>query len=134
MCGLVIHAAKDLRLETLADEALGPGQLRLRLAVGGVCGSDLHHYDHGGFGAIRQRKPMMLGHEVSAFVEEISAGVSGFSVGDLVAVSPSRPCGGCKFCPEALANQCLNMRGRPCRFHISKARSARSWWRIRHNA
>lgn len=110
MRGIVIHAAKDLRIETLADEALGPGQLRLRLAVGGVCGSDLHYYNHGGFGAIRLREPMVLGHEVSAFVEEIGAGVSGFAVGDLVAVSPSRPCGGCKFCLEGLPNQCLNMR------------------------
>lgn len=110
MRGIVIHAAKDLRIETLPDEALGTGQLRLRLAVGGVCGSDLHYYNHGGFGAIRLREPMVLGHEVSAYVEETGAGVLGFAVGDLVAVSPSRPCGGCKYCLEGLANQCLNMR------------------------
>lgn len=110
MKGIVIHAAKDLRVEELADEAVGAGQMRLRLAVGGVCGSDLHYYNHGGFGAIRLREPMVLGHEVSAVVEEIGAGVSGFAVGDLVAVSPSRPCGACKFCLEGLPNQCLNMR------------------------
>lgn len=110
MKGIVIHAAKDLRVEELADEALGAGQMRLRLAVGGVCGSDLHYYNHGGFGAIRLREPMVLGHEVSAHVEEIGAEVSGFAVGDLVAVSPSRPCGGCRFCLEGLPNQCLNMR------------------------
>ncbi len=110
MKGIVIHAAKDLRVEELADEAVGAGQMRLRLAVGGVCGSDLHYYNHGGFGAIRLREPMVLGHEVSAYVEEIGAGVAGFAVGDLVAVSPSRPCGGCKFCLEGLPNQCLNMR------------------------
>ncbi|AWB50589.1 L-idonate 5-dehydrogenase (plasmid) [Gemmobacter aquarius] len=110
MKGIVIHAAKDLRVEVLADEALGAGQMRLRLAVGGVCGSDLHYYNHGGFGAIRLKEPMVLGHEVSAYVEEIAAGVSGFAVGDLVAVSPSRPCGACRFCLEGLPNQCLNMR------------------------
>lgn len=110
MKGIVIHAARDLRVEELAEEPLGAGQVRLRLAVGGVCGSDLHYYNHGGFGAIRLREPMVLGHEVSAFVEEIGAGVAGFAEGDLVAVSPSRPCGGCKFCLEGLANQCLNMR------------------------
>ena len=110
MRAIVIHAAKDLRIEERADEALGAGQMRLRLAVGGVCGSDLHYYNHGGFGAIRLREPMVLGHEVSAYVDEIGAGVVGFSMGDLVAVSPSRPCGGCKFCLEGLANQCLNMR------------------------
>lgn len=110
MRGIVIHAARDLRIEDLPDEVPGAGQMRLRLAVGGVCGSDLHYYNHGGFGAIRLREPMVLGHEVSAHVMEIGAGVAGFAVGDLVAVSPSRPCGGCKFCLEGLANQCLNMR------------------------
>jgi L-idonate 5-dehydrogenase len=108
MRAIVIHAAKDLRIEDRGIEALGPGQVRLRLATGGVCGSDLHYYNHGGFGAVRLKEPMILGHEVSAFVEE--PGESGFAKGQLVAVSPSRPCGGCKFCLEGLPNQCLNMR------------------------
>jgi L-idonate 5-dehydrogenase len=110
MRAIVIHGAKDLRIEDQADEAPGPGQLRLRLAVGGVCGSDLHYYNHGGFGAVRLREPMILGHEVSAYVEELGPGVTGFSPGQLVAVSPSRPCGACRFCLEGLPNQCLNMR------------------------
>lgn len=110
MKALVIHAAKDLRMEDVASDPLGPGQLRLRLARGGVCGSDLHYYNHGGFGAVRLREPMILGHEVSAYVTEIGAGVSGFAVGQLVAVSPSRPCGSCRYCSEGLPNHCLNMR------------------------
>lgn len=108
MRAIVIHAARDLRVEAREVEALGPGQVRLRLATGGVCGSDLHYYNHGGFGAVRLKEPMILGHEVSAFVEE--PGASGFAKGQLVAVSPSRPCGGCRFCLEGLPNQCLNMR------------------------
>jgi L-idonate 5-dehydrogenase len=108
MRAIVIHSARDLRIEDRADEGTGPEQVRLRLATGGVCGSDLHYYNHGGFGAVRLKEPMILGHEVSAFVEE--AGDSGFTKGQLVAVSPSRPCGACKFCLEGLPNQCLNMR------------------------
>jgi len=108
MRAIVIHAAKDLRIEDRAEDAMGPGQLRLRLATGGVCGSDLHYYNHGGFGAVRLREPMILGHEVSAYVED--AGDTGFTKGQLVAVSPSRPCATCKLCLEGLPNQCLNMR------------------------
>ena len=110
MRAIVIHAARDLRVEDRPDDALGPGQLRLRLATGGVCGSDLHYYNHGGFGTVRLREPMILGHEVSAWVEEIGPDVNGFAKGQLVAVSPSRPCGGCRYCLEGLPNQCLNMR------------------------
>ncbi len=110
MRAIVIHAAHDLRIEERAVESPGPGQLRLRLATGGVCGSDLHYYNHGGFGAVRLKEPMILGHEVSAYVEETGPGVTGFTHGQLVAVSPSRPCAACKFCLEGLPNQCLNMR------------------------
>ncbi len=108
MKAIVIHAARDLRIEDQPEETPGPGQLRLRLATGGVCGSDLHYYNHGGFGAIRLREPMILGHEVSAYVED--PGTSAFTTGQLVAVSPSRACGTCKFCLEGLPNQCLHMR------------------------
>lgn len=110
MRALVIHAAGDLRLEEVAPEALGYGEIRLRLARGGICGSDLHYYTHGGFGAVRLREPMILGHEVSAHVVELGPGVTGFTEGQLVAVSPSRPCGACRYCQEGLPNHCLNMR------------------------
>ncbi|MFN5997892.1 MAG: L-idonate 5-dehydrogenase [Paracoccaceae bacterium] len=108
MKAIVIHAARDLRVEDRAEDALLPGQIRLRVATGGVCGSDLHYYNHGGFGAVRLKEPMILGHEVSAYVED--PGNTTFTKGQLVAVSPSRPCGSCKFCLEGLPNQCLNMR------------------------
>ena len=110
MKALVIYAAHDLRLEERDAPDPGPGEVRLRLAVGGVCGSDLHYYHHGGFGAVRLREPMILGHEVAGHVESLGAGVTGLAVGDLVAVSPSRPCGACRYCLEGLPNQCLNMR------------------------
>jgi L-idonate 5-dehydrogenase len=110
MQSIVIHAAKDLRIEDRPEEAVGPGEVGLRLATGGICGSDLHYFNHGGFGTVRLREPMILGHEVSAYVEEIGEGVTGLSKGQLVAVSPSRPCGNCRYCAEGLPNQCLNMR------------------------
>lgn len=110
MKAIVVHSAKDLRVEDRPVEQPGPGEVSLRLATGGVCGSDLHYYNHGGFGTVRLREPMILGHEVSAYVEALGEGVAGLLLGQLVAVSPSRPCGTCKYCQEGLQNQCLNMR------------------------
>ncbi|HXV30542.1 MAG TPA: L-idonate 5-dehydrogenase [Sinorhizobium sp.] len=110
MKAIVVHGAKDLRIEDRTVETPGTGEVRLRLAIGGVCGSDLHYYNHGGFGAVRLREPMILGHEVSAYVEALGPNVEGLAVGQLVAVSPSRPCRSCRYCQQGLHNQCLNMR------------------------
>ncbi len=107
---IVIHAAKDLRVEEREAEEAGPGQVAVRLATGGICGSDLHYYNHGGFGTIRLKEPMILGHEVAGHVAALGEGVTGLSVGQLVGVSPSRPCHACRFCREGMLNQCLNMR------------------------
>ncbi|WP_170783170.1 L-idonate 5-dehydrogenase [Ruegeria lacuscaerulensis] len=110
MRAIVIHSARDLRIETREVPEPGSGQVRIKMAAGGICGSDLHYYNHGGFGTVRLREPMILGHEVSGHVEALGEGVDGLAVGDLVAVSPSRPCGKCQYCAEGLRNHCENMR------------------------
>ena len=108
---IVIHAEKDLRIEEQEEAAPGPGEVAISMAAGGICGSDLHYYNHGGIGdTIRLREPMILGHEVSGYISALGQGVSGLQEGDLVAVSPSRPCGQCKYSQKGLHNHCMNMR------------------------
>lgn len=111
MKAIVVHAAKDVRVEDRpVPPAPGPGQVLLRMAAGGICGSDLHYAQHGGFGAVRLKEPMILGHEVAGHVAALGDGVAGLTPGQLVAVSPSRPCGSCTYCLQGLPNHCLNMR------------------------
>ena len=110
MEALVIHAPGDLRVETYPTPPTGRGQLRVRVRCGGICGSDLHYYQHGGFGTVRIQEPMVLGHEVAGVVEEAGAEAGGFARGDRVAISPSRPCGLCRYCQRGLHNHCLDMR------------------------
>jgi len=95
---VVIHAAKDLRLEECDVDSVGSGQVEVAIQTGGICGSDLHYYNHGGIGAIRRREPMILGHEVAGTITALGTGVVGLTVGDQVAVSPSRPCNACQYC------------------------------------
>ncbi|MDM0078773.1 L-idonate 5-dehydrogenase [Variovorax sp. J2P1-59] len=110
MEALVIHAPGDLRVEEFPTDELGPGQLRVRVRCGGICGSDLHYYQHGGFGTVRIQQPMVLGHEVAGVIEAVGEGVTAYAPGERIAVSPSRPCGLCRFCQEGLQNHCLDMR------------------------
>ncbi|WP_268800077.1 L-idonate 5-dehydrogenase [Pseudomonas huanghezhanensis] len=111
MQAIVCHASKDLRVDPQEEPAeLSPGQMRVRVARGGICGSDLHYYQHGGFGAVRLKEPMVLGHEISAVIEAVGDPTGDFRIGQRISVSPSRPCGGCKFCHKGQPNHCLNMR------------------------
>ncbi|OYW08712.1 MAG: L-idonate 5-dehydrogenase, partial [Rhodospirillales bacterium 12-71-4] len=107
---IIIHAAQDLRVEDQEAAAPGPGQVALRIRQGGICGSDLHYYQHGGFGVVRVRQPMVLGHEIAGEVAALGAGVAGLAVGDRVAVNPSLPCGTCRYCLAGQAQHCLDMR------------------------
>jgi L-idonate 5-dehydrogenase len=110
MEALVIHSPGDLRVEDFPTAEITPGQVRVRIRTGGICGSDLHYYQHGGFGAIRIQQPMVLGHEVAGVVEEASSDVNTLPPGTRVAVNPSHPCGQCRFCQMGLQNHCLDMR------------------------
>jgi len=110
MKSITCHGAKDLRIEEHDAPTAGTGEVLVRIEAGGICGSDLHYYNHGGFGAVRLKEPMILGHEVAGRVEALGAGVEGLSVGQLVAVSPSRPCGVCAFCQSGMQNHCADMR------------------------
>ena len=110
MDALVIHAPGDLRVEDVATPPVGPRQLRVRVRAGGICGSDLHYFQHGGFGTVRIQEPMVLGHEVAGVIEEAGAEVRDFAPGQRIAICPSRPCGTCRFCQLGLQNHCLDMR------------------------
>jgi L-idonate 5-dehydrogenase len=105
-----IHGAKDLRLEDDAAVELGPHDVEMRLGAGGICGSDLHYYQHGRVGAFVVREPLIPGHEVSGTVARIGASVTRVAVGDKVAINPSHACGQCDYCLGGRLNLCRNMR------------------------
>ena len=110
MTAVVIHAAHDLRVEPYEAPDPGPGEVLIRIGRGGICGSDLHYYHDGGFGAVRVRQPMVLGHEAAGVVEVVGAGVVHVAPGDAVAVNPSLPCGACAQCLAGRPIHCLEMR------------------------
>ncbi len=110
MKAVVIHAARDLRVEDRPVGTPGEGEVEVAIRAGGICGSDLHYYTNGGFGAIRVVDPMVLGHEVAGEIRALGPGVTDLSVGDRVAVNPSLPCRECAFCLRGQPNHCLDMR------------------------
>ena len=110
MHALVIHAPLDLRIEDVPTPEPEAHQLLIRIRAGGICGSDLHYFNHGGFGTVRIKEPMVLGHEVSGMVSRTGTEVTDMPVGTRVAISPSRPCGHCDYCQQGFQNHWLDMR------------------------
>src|SRR4051812_34163470 len=109
MRAAVLHAQRDLRIEDVAAPQPGPGEVAVRIEAGGICGSDLHYYFDGGFGTVRLKEPMILGHEVAGTITRLGDDVAGIRVGQRVAVNPSLPCGHCGYCQEGKQQHCLNM-------------------------
>ncbi|GEC04407.1 L-idonate 5-dehydrogenase [Streptomyces spinoverrucosus] len=110
MLGCVIHGAGDLRVEDLPVPAPGTGEALIAVRYGGVCGSDLHYWRHGGVGDFRLREPMVLGHEVVGTVVSYGAGAAGPLPGTAVAVHPATPCGACPECLGGRRNICRDTR------------------------
>jgi len=109
MRAAVLYAPKDLRIEPVAAPPPGPRDVEVRIEAGGICGSDLHYYYDGGFGTVRLKEPMILGHEIAGTVSRIGCDVAAVKPGQRVAVNPSRSCGHCRYCEEGAQQHCLHM-------------------------
>lgn len=95
---------REISVPTLeADEVL------IRVAAVGVCGSDVHYYQHGKIGPYVVEEPMILGHELSGTIESVGSAVDPSRVGKRVAVEPQRPCKKCEQCLAGRYNLCPEM-------------------------
>ncbi|WP_163268545.1 L-idonate 5-dehydrogenase [Chelativorans alearense] len=110
MKALVLLQPGRLAIEEREAPEPGPGEVQVRIVNGGICGSDIHYFLHGGFGTVRMRSPMVLGHEIAGIVERVGAGVTAVREGQRVAVNPSLPCGKCGYCRAGAERQCSDMR------------------------
>ncbi|MBR7965455.1 NAD(P)-dependent alcohol dehydrogenase [Burkholderia cenocepacia] len=92
MKALVLERTRELALRDIdLPQAVGPGDVRIKVHTVGVCGSDVHYYVHGGIGPFRVDAPMVLGHEASGTVVETGADVTHLRVGDRVCMEPGVP-------------------------------------------
>lgn len=105
-----LYGIRDLRLENLPQPTPGPGEVLLKVATVGICGSDIHYYLEGRIGNQVVTTPLIIGHEFSAWVADLGAGVEGLEIGQLVAVEPAISCGECEPCRQGHPNLCPSVR------------------------
>ncbi len=101
---------REFRIVDRETPAPTSGEVQVRVAAVGICGSDLHNYTEGGIGDSPCRYPMVLGHEPSGVVVRTGSAVTGVHPGDHFALEPALPCGHCEMCRRDRANLCENMR------------------------
>src|ERR1017187_4070088 len=106
MKAAVLHGARDIRIETYLRPELQPGMVLLRNRKVGICGSDLHYFEHGYCAAFVPDRPFVLGHELTADVEALAADVDEVKIGERVTVNPARSCGFCSYCKSGRPNLC----------------------------
>jgi L-iditol 2-dehydrogenase/L-idonate 5-dehydrogenase len=91
---VVAHAAGDLRIEEVRVAEPAPDETVVKIAYGGICGSDLHYWLHGAAGESVLKAPMVLGHEVVGTVARAAADGTGPAAGTPVAIHPASPAPG----------------------------------------
>jgi len=106
MRAAVLEGAGKIRVQARATPELRTGMVLLRVRRAGICGSDLHYYEHGCCGAFVPTQPFILGHEFAAEVAAIGEGVVNMSVGARVTANPARACGVCEYCKGGRGNLC----------------------------
>lgn len=104
----MLTGIKQMEMKYVQDPVIKkPDDVRIRMLVLGVCGSDIHYYTKGKIGSQQVIFPFTVGHEGAGLVVETGAAVTKVKPGDMIAIEPSLPCGQC--------DQCLNGRAHTCR-------------------
>lgn len=102
----VLGADLTLRLEERPVPIPGPGEVLVQVRSVGVCGSDIHYFEHGRIADFIVEGPLVLGHESSGTVVAVGDGVEDIALGSTVAMEPGVPCGSCEQCRAGRYNLC----------------------------
>lgn len=107
MLAAFLDKPESVRIRDLPEAApLAPHEVRIRVMASGICGSDVHFFEHGKIGPFLCKEPLVLGHEASGIVEEAGGEVDTVKPGDRVALEPGTPCFQCETCKRGHYNLC----------------------------
>jgi (R,R)-butanediol dehydrogenase/meso-butanediol dehydrogenase/diacetyl reductase len=103
------HGRKDLRYEDVPEPSPAPGQVKIKVNLAGICGTDLKEYYAGPCIIDINKTPITMGHEFAGRVEEVGEKVTGFEVGERVTGVGYWVCGECYYCKRFMYNVCQNL-------------------------
>src|SRR5947209_12498515 len=106
----VLYAPHDVRMEERPLPQLGPKDVLVEVKAVGVCGSDVHYFEHGRIGSHVVESPLVLGHEASGEVVAVGPSVTRLTLGQRVSIEPGVPDFSCRQCLAGRYNLCEGMR------------------------
>ena len=106
MDAAVLYGPEDLRYEQIPTPSPNPDDALIQISMNGLCGSDIHFFEHGELGPFKVTKPYVPGHEASGRVVREAASGKGPHVGQRVAIEPGIPCRQCEYCKTGRYNLC----------------------------
>jgi L-iditol 2-dehydrogenase len=106
MKAVFLRGAGDLYVEDMPMPRPAAHEALVAIRAVGVCGSDMHYYEHGRVGPFVVKQPLIIGHECAGEVVEVGEGVSSLKPGDMVALEPGIPCRRCSYCLSDRYNLC----------------------------
>jgi len=102
-----MYGVNDVRVVEVPKPGISNNEILVKVKSAGICGTDLRMIRNGVPG-IGEQTPRTLGHEISGVIEEVGTGVSGYRVGDRVALAPNMGCGICDECVKSDYHLCAN--------------------------
>ncbi|MDM4763802.1 NAD(P)-dependent alcohol dehydrogenase [Galbitalea sp. SE-J8] len=102
----VLYAPHDLRIEDRPVPVPAAHEVLVRVRAVGICGSDVHYYEHGRIGRYVVEQPMVVGHESAGTIVAVGSDVDPARIGELVALEPGVPCRTCEQCLAGRYNLC----------------------------
>lgn len=100
-----MYGVDDIRLEEVPTPSPKNGEILIKVKAAAVCGTDVRMIKNGAKG-IDEDNPGILGHEIAGVIEELGEGVTGYSVGQRVAIAPNMGCGICDACVSGNGHLC----------------------------
>ena len=105
----ILNDIKEIEIDEREIPNIKNNEILVKIEYVGVCGSDLHYYEHGRVSDYIVKPPFVLGHEAGGVVVEVGENVKNLKVGDKVALEPGKTCGHCEFCKTGRYNLCSDV-------------------------
>lgn len=106
MKAAILEKTKKIVIKEIPKPNCSTNKVLIKIKEVGLCGSDVHYFNHGRVGNFIIRKPIILGHERSGIIEEVGNDINNFKKGDRVAIEPGIPCYKCEYCRIGKYNLC----------------------------